>query len=61
MLYATEDCVIKTPKHKLVVINDLRGYIVAEFDDVLMICKKDDEQKVKEFVTKAEEYGKRYV
>ncbi len=61
MLFATEDCVIKTPKHKLVVINDLKGYIVAEFDDVLMICKKDDEQKVKEFVNRAEEYGKRYV
>jgi mannose-1-phosphate guanylyltransferase len=34
---------------------------VAEFDGVLMICKKDDEQKVKEFVSKAEAYGKQFV
>lgn len=61
MLYNTTDCVIKTPKNKLVVTNDLHGYIVAEFDDVLMICKKDDEQRVKEFVARAEEFGKRFV
>ncbi|MCF8324627.1 MAG: mannose-1-phosphate guanylyltransferase [Leadbetterella sp.] len=61
MLINVEDCIIKTPKDKLVVINDLKGYIVAEFDGVLMICKKDDEQKVKEFVSKAEAYGKQFV
>lgn len=61
MLFDVEDCIIKTPKDKLVVINDLKGYIVAEFNDVLMICKKDDEQKVKEFVQKAEAYGKQFV
>jgi mannose-1-phosphate guanylyltransferase len=61
MLFGVEDCIIKTPKDKLVVINDLKGYIVAEFDGVLMICRKDDEQKVKEFVTKAEAYGKQFV
>jgi mannose-1-phosphate guanylyltransferase len=61
MLFNVEDCIIKTPKDKLVVINDLKGYIVAEFDGVLMICKKDDEQKVKEFVSKAEAYGKHFV
>jgi mannose-1-phosphate guanylyltransferase len=61
MLYNTTDCVIKTPKNKLVVTNDLHGYIVAEFDDVLMICKKDDEQRVKEFVARAEEFGKKFI
>ena len=61
MRWQTSPQQIKTPKHKLVVINDLKGYIVAEFDDVLMICKKDDEQKVKEFVAKAESYGKKFV
>jgi mannose-1-phosphate guanylyltransferase len=51
LTYDTKDCIVKTPSHKLVVINGLEGYIVAEFDDVLMICKKDDEQKVKQFVS----------
>lgn len=48
--YDTENCIVKTPKNKLVVAQGLNGYIVAEYNNVLMICKKDQEQKVKEFV-----------
>lgn len=48
--YDTKDCIIKTPAERLVVAQGLDGYIVAEYDNVLMICKKDEEQKVKEFV-----------
>lgn len=48
--YDTEDCIIKTPKHKLVVAEGLKGYIIAEHENVLLICRKDQEQKVKEFV-----------
>jgi mannose-1-phosphate guanylyltransferase len=61
MLYNTEDCVVKMPNEKLVVIDGLKGFIVAEFDNVLMICPTDQEQKVKEFVAKAEAFGKRYI
>jgi mannose-1-phosphate guanylyltransferase len=61
MLYKTDNCVVKMPKDKLVVINDLSGYIVAEFNDVLMICKLEDEQKVKQFVADAESHGKHFV
>ncbi|TAG56118.1 MAG: mannose-1-phosphate guanylyltransferase [Cytophagales bacterium] len=50
MLYDTHNCIIKTPEDKLVVINGLDGFIVAEFEKVLMICKKSDEQKVKQFL-----------
>lgn len=50
MNYDSSDCIIKTPKDKLVVVQGLEGYIVAEYNNVLMICKKDEEQKVKEFV-----------
>lgn len=46
----TKDCIIKTPNEKLVVVHGLKNFIVAEYDGVLMICKKDDEQKVKDFV-----------
>ena len=48
--YDTEDCIIKTPKHRLVIAEGLKGFIVAEHDNVLLICRKDQEQKVKEFV-----------
>lgn len=50
MSYNTTNSIIKTPKDKLVVVQGLDGYIVAEYDGVLMICKKDEEQKVKDFV-----------
>ncbi|NBA87063.1 mannose-1-phosphate guanylyltransferase [Emticicia sp. CRIBPO] len=61
MLYDTQNCVIKVPKDRLVVTNGLDGFIVAEFDNVLMICKKDDEQKVKQFVADAELKGKDFI
>jgi mannose-1-phosphate guanylyltransferase len=48
--YDTKNCIIKTPKDRLVVTQGLDGFIVAEYDNVLMICRKDEEQKVKEFV-----------
>ena len=53
LLHDTQNCIIKTPKDKLVVVNGLEGFIVAEYDGVLLICRKDDEQKVKELVAEA--------
>ncbi len=50
ILYNTTDSIIKTPKDKLVVINGVKNLIVAEYDGVLLICNKDDEQKVKNLV-----------
>jgi mannose-1-phosphate guanylyltransferase len=61
MLYDTKNSIIKTPKDRLVVVSGLDGYIVAEYDNVLMICKKEDEQKVKEFVAVAGTKGKEFV
>jgi mannose-1-phosphate guanylyltransferase len=61
MLYDTRNCIIKTPKEKLVVVNGLDGYIVAEYDNVLMICRKEEEQKVKEFVADARQRGAEFV
>ena len=53
MLYDTKNCIIKTPKNRLVVVQGLEGYIIAEHDNVLMICKLDEEQKVKDFTADA--------
>jgi mannose-1-phosphate guanylyltransferase len=55
MLYDVKDSIIKTPQGKLVVIKGLENFIVAEYDNVLMICPKDQEQKVKDFVADAGE------
>ena len=61
LLYDTKNCIIKTPKDRLVVVNGLDGYIVAEYDNVLMICRKEEEQKVKNFVADAKERGMEFV
>jgi len=61
LMYDTENCIIKTPEDKLVVINGLNGFIVAEYDNVLLICKKEDEQKVKDFVADAKFIDPRFV
>lgn len=61
MLYDTKNCIIKTPKDRLVVVQGLDGYIVAEYDNVLLICKKDEEQKVKDFVADAKYKGAEYI
>lgn len=59
--YDTKNCIIKTPSDRLVVAEGLDGYIVAEHDNVLMICRKEEEQKVKEFVSDMKENrDKRY-
>ncbi|RNI25768.1 mannose-1-phosphate guanylyltransferase [Rufibacter latericius] len=51
MLYDTQNCIIKTPQDKLVVIQGLQDYIVAEHNNVLMICQRKNEQQVKDFVS----------
>ncbi|MDN5201021.1 sugar phosphate nucleotidyltransferase [Fulvivirgaceae bacterium BMA10] len=52
LAYNTNNSIIKTSESLLVVTQGLDGYIVAEKDNVLMICKKEDEQEVKEIVAK---------
>ncbi len=51
MLYDSEDCIVSVPKDKLVVLQGLKDYIVVESNDTLLVCKKEDEQKIKQFVT----------
>lgn len=61
-----EDCknnVIKLSKGKLGVINGLDGYIVAEKDNVLLICKKGDSSSlVRKYVNEVNiKYGEDFV
>ena len=43
--------IINMPNNKLVVIQGLKGYIVVEDEGTLLICKKEDEQEIKTFVS----------
>jgi mannose-1-phosphate guanylyltransferase len=49
-LYDSTDNIIKFTDDKVVVLQALNGYIVVEDNNTLLICKKEDEQKIKQFV-----------
>lgn len=51
ILYNCNNNFIKAEKGKLVVLQDLDGYLVSDLDDVLLVCKKDDAAIFKAFVT----------
>lgn len=48
-LVESENCIVHMPMGKKAVIQGLKGYIVAENDNKLLICKLEDEQRIKEF------------
>lgn len=50
MLYDTKNCIVNVAKDKLVVIQGLEDYIVVEADGILLVCKKADEQQIRNFV-----------
>ena len=50
MLYNSSDNIVNVPKDKLVVLQGLSGYIVVESEGTLLVCKKEDEQQIKQFV-----------
>lgn len=52
LLYDSNNNLISVPE-KLVVLHKMDGYIVAESGNVLMICKKEDEQEIRQFVIDA--------
>ncbi len=49
-LFDSENCIVNLPKNKLAVIQGLKDHIIVESDDVLMIVKKEDEQKIKGYL-----------
>jgi len=54
IFYQSNGNIVALPENKLAIIHDLEGYIVAESDNVLMICKLKDEQNIRQFVNDAD-------
>lgn len=50
IMYDSSSCIVNLPKGKLAVIQKLDGYIVVENNEMLLICKKEDEQDIRLFV-----------
>ena len=48
-MYESKNCVVHTTQEKKVVVQGLDGYIVAEKDNTLLICRLTEEQRIKEF------------
>ncbi len=62
MIYNGKDCIIRSPSEKLVVMQGLEGYLIADCDDVLMICKKDDEKLIRSIVNDVKgEKGEKFI
>jgi mannose-1-phosphate guanylyltransferase len=49
VVYDSNNNIINVPNEKLVVIQGLENFIVVDTSDVLLICSKDEEQRIKEF------------
>ena len=50
------------PNNKLIVVQGLEDFIVVDTEDVLLICKKDKEQEIKEYVGEVKRHkGEKYL
>lgn len=62
MLYNTKNCIVNVPNDKLVVLQGLNDYIVVEEDSTLLVCRKEDEQQIRQFVADVKvEKGDKYI
>ena len=50
-LYQSENNIVRISEDKVAVLQGLEGYIVVDTKDALLICKKEEEQRIKQFVT----------
>ena len=61
-LYETRNCEINIHPQKMAVIQGIDDLIVVQTDDVLLICKKGEEQRIRDFVNNVKmERGEDYV
>jgi mannose-1-phosphate guanylyltransferase len=62
MLYDSKKNIVNTPNDKVVVVQGLEDYIIIDNKNTLLICKKEDEQQIKQFVSDIKrEKGEDYV
>ncbi len=62
LMYDSTDNIVVLPEGKLAVLQGLEGYLVAESENVLLICKKDEEHAIRKYVTDAQlKMGEDYI
>lgn len=62
LLYNSKNNIVVLPKNKLAVIEGLEGFLIAESENVLLICKKDEEHTIRKYVNDAQiKLGEDYI
>lgn len=62
LIMESTDCMVKGSSDKLLVVQGLQGFLVAQCDDVTLICHKDDEARFREFVAEVKnKKGEKYL
>jgi len=57
-----KDNIVKSETKRLLVLDNLEGYLVGDFDDVLIVCKKDQDARFREYVAQAKKLeGDKYL
>ncbi len=60
--YDSKNCIVNMPKGKVLVLQGLDGYIISESNNCLLICRKQDEQQIRQFVNDIQlQKGDKYI
>jgi mannose-1-phosphate guanylyltransferase len=62
MIIDANECMVKAPDNKLVVLQGLERFIVVDTPDVLLVCERNREQQIKEYVAEVKRNkGEKYL
>jgi len=62
MTVDAKNCIVHVPDNKLVLLQGLDEFIVVDTKDVLLICKKEKEQEIKDYVAEVKRnMGEKYL
>lgn len=62
IFYDARNNISVLPKNKLAVVEGLENYLIAESENVLLICKKDNEKEMRKFVNDVQDqYGDDFI
>ena len=62
LMYDSNNCIVNLANEKVAVLQGLNDYIIIESENVLLICRKEDEQQIRQFVNDVRlNKGEKYV
>ena len=62
MMFDSSNCMVNMPKEKLVILQGLHDFIVVESNDILLICPRTEEERVKQIVADVKgKFGSKFI